>query len=94
MGLREAFASAAADADVRCVVVRGAGAMFSSGMDLHGLGDLAADPGRLRAFRRPILETWNLLEEMTKPTIAPSCPMSGAPRGCRRSSAWAGPRSW
>jgi len=69
-GLREAFAAAAADDDVRCVVVRGAGPLFSSGMDLHGLQALADDPGRLRAFRRPILETWNLLEEMTKPTIA------------------------
>jgi enoyl-CoA hydratase/carnithine racemase len=44
--------------------------MFSSGMDLNFLGALAHDPGRLRASRRPIIETWNLLEEMPKPTIA------------------------
>jgi enoyl-CoA hydratase/carnithine racemase len=44
--------------------------MVSSGMDVNFLGGLAADPGRLRASRRPILEAWNLLEEMTKPTIA------------------------
>jgi enoyl-CoA hydratase/carnithine racemase len=69
-GLREALTAAAADDGVKCVVVRGAGPMFSSGMDFAGLGALAADPSRLRAFRRPILETWNLLEEMTKPTIA------------------------
>jgi enoyl-CoA hydratase/carnithine racemase len=69
-GLREAFTAAAADDGVKCVVVRGAGPMFSSGMDFAGLGALAADPSRLRAFRRPILEAWNLLEEMTKPTIA------------------------
>jgi enoyl-CoA hydratase/carnithine racemase len=68
--LREAFTAAADDADVHCVVVRGAGAMFSSGMDFGALGALAAEPERLRAFRRPILETWNLLEEMAKPTIA------------------------
>jgi enoyl-CoA hydratase/carnithine racemase len=69
-GLRDAITAAAADDAVKCVVVRGAGPMFSSGMDFAGLGALAADPSRLRAFRRPVLETWNLLEEMTKPTIA------------------------
>jgi enoyl-CoA hydratase/carnithine racemase len=68
--LREAFEAAADDGDVQCVVVRGAGPMFSSGMDFAGLGALASAPGNLRAFRRPILETWNLLEEMPKPTIA------------------------
>jgi enoyl-CoA hydratase/carnithine racemase len=74
-GLREAFEAAAVDADVHCVVVRGAGPMFSSGMDFAGLSALAADPGSLRAFRRPILDTWNLLEEMAKPTI---CQVHGA----------------
>jgi enoyl-CoA hydratase/carnithine racemase len=74
-GLREAFEAAAADADVHCLVVRGAGPMFSSGMDFAGLSALAADPGSLRAFRRPILDTWNLLEEMAKPTI---CQVHGA----------------
>jgi enoyl-CoA hydratase/carnithine racemase len=75
LGLRDALEAAAGDRDVLCVVVRGAGAMFSSGMDFAALGALAADPGRLRAFRRPILETWNLLEEMAKPTI---CQIHGA----------------
>jgi enoyl-CoA hydratase/carnithine racemase len=73
--LRVAFADAAADASVRAVVVRGAGPMFSSGMDFAGLAALAADPTRLREFRRPILETWNMLEEMAKPTI---CQVHGA----------------
>jgi len=68
--LHEAFADAAGDRDVTCVVVRGAGPMFSSGMDFAALGALAADPGGLHALRRPILEAWNLLEEMPKPTIA------------------------
>jgi enoyl-CoA hydratase/carnithine racemase len=49
--------------------------MFSSGMDFGALAALAADPGRLREFRRPILEAWNLLEEMAKPTI---CQVHGA----------------
>jgi enoyl-CoA hydratase/carnithine racemase len=70
LGLRDAVAAAADDDAVQCVVLRGAGPMFSSGMDVGFLGSLAAEPGRLRASRRPILETWNLLEEMSKPTIA------------------------
>jgi len=68
--LGDAFAAAAADRDVLCVVVRGAGAMFSSGLDFAALGSLAADPGRLHELRRPILEAWNLLESMPKPTVA------------------------
>src|SRR5215218_5866339 len=70
LGLRDALHAAADDDDVHCVVLRGAGPMFSSGMDVNFLGALAGDPGRLRASRRPIIETWNLLEEMPKPTIA------------------------
>jgi enoyl-CoA hydratase/carnithine racemase len=75
LGIRTALEAAAADRDVLCVVVRGAGPLFSSGMDLAGLAALAADPDRLREFRRPILDTWNLLEEMAKPTI---CQVHGA----------------
>jgi enoyl-CoA hydratase/carnithine racemase len=69
-GLGEAFQEAAGDPDVRVVVVRGEGAMFSSGMDLADLGALSEQPERLRTYRRPILAIWNLVEEMTKPTIA------------------------
>jgi enoyl-CoA hydratase/carnithine racemase len=68
--LREALTAAAADPEVKALVLRGAGPMFSSGMDVGALGQLAAEPAALRGFRRPILETWNLLEEMTKPTVA------------------------
>jgi enoyl-CoA hydratase/carnithine racemase len=64
-----ALEDAAGDDQVRVVVVRGNGAMFSSGMDLNDLRDLSEDSRNLRRFRRPILEWWNLLEEMTKPTI-------------------------
>lgn len=56
-------------ADVHCVVLRGAGAMFSSGMDFAALGGLAEEPGNLRVFRREILDAWNVAEEMTKPVI-------------------------
>jgi enoyl-CoA hydratase/carnithine racemase len=72
---RPALRAAAADPDVRCVVVRGAGPMFSSGMDLAALAALAEAPENLRAFRRACLDAWSLAEEMTKPTI---CQIHGA----------------
>src|SRR5665809_26628 len=74
-GLGEAFEAAAADTAVRCVVVRGAGPMFSSGMDLADLRTLSERPDQLRQFRSGILRVWNLLEEMPKPTI---CQIHGA----------------
>src|SRR3954463_6390861 len=71
----EALREAADDASVRCVVLRGAGPMFSSGMDLGSLAALAEGPERLRAFRTAILDAWNLPEEMAKPTV---CMIHGA----------------
>jgi enoyl-CoA hydratase/carnithine racemase len=71
----EALREAAADNAVRCVVVRGAGPMFSSGMDLASLAGLAETPENLRAFRREILDAWNRAEEMPKPSI---CVIHGA----------------
>jgi enoyl-CoA hydratase/carnithine racemase len=68
--LAEALAAAASSDEVRCVVVRGAGPMFSSGMDFAALGALAGDTRRLREFRSGVLSAWNLCEEMCKPTIA------------------------
>jgi enoyl-CoA hydratase/carnithine racemase len=69
--LGHALRAAAADTTVHCVVVRGAGPMFSSGMDFGSLGALAQAPdgGTLRAFRRAALEAFNLAEEMTKPVV-------------------------
>ncbi len=69
-GIGAALAAAAYDDTVRCVVLRGEGAMFSSGMDFGALGALAAAPQRLREFRGAVLAAWNLAEEMLKPTIA------------------------
>src|SRR4051812_49603098 len=71
----QALREAAADNSVRCVVLRGAGPMFSSGMDLGSLAALAEAPEDLRAFRRECLDAWNLAEEMTKPTV---CLIHGA----------------
>jgi enoyl-CoA hydratase/carnithine racemase len=69
-GLGAALRAAAHDPDVRCVVVRGEGPMFSAGMDLHDLAGLAAAPENLREFRSAILGAWNACEEMLKPTVA------------------------
>ena len=68
--LGAALSGAAAEPAVRIVVVRGAGPMFSSGMDAADLGALARDPARLREWRGAILAIWNLCEDMAKPTIA------------------------
>lgn len=68
--LGEALNTAGGEPSVRIVVVRGAGTMFSSGMDTADLGALAADPNRLHDWRSAILEVWNLCEDMAKPTIA------------------------
>lgn len=68
--LGEALRDAAADPSVRCIVLRGAGAVFSSGMDTADLGALAADPAGLHEWRAQILAIWNLCEDIAKPTIA------------------------
>ena len=70
-----ALRAAADDPAVRCVVLRGAGPLFSSGMDLGVLAGLAEAPERLRAFRRTCVEAWSLAEEMPKPVI---CAIQGA----------------
>jgi enoyl-CoA hydratase/carnithine racemase len=68
--LGDALRAAAADPTVHCVVVRGEGVMFSSGMDTAGLAALADDPADLHEIREAILAIWNLCEDMAKPTIA------------------------
>src|SRR5689334_1029416 len=57
LGLREALQAAATDDAVQCVVLRGSGPMFSSGMDQGSLGALAGRADQLRKFRTPIIET-------------------------------------
>ena len=75
LALGEALRAAADDNAVHCVILRGAGPMFSSGMDLASLASLAASPDELRPFRSAIIDVWNLPEEMAKPTI---CSIHGA----------------
>lgn len=65
-----ALRAAAGDPAVRCIVLSGEGATFSSGMDTADLGALAANPEHLHEMRTAIIEIWNLCEDMAKPTIA------------------------
>jgi enoyl-CoA hydratase/carnithine racemase len=76
--LGAAIEDAAAADEVRVVVLRGEGPMFSSGMDVNDLRELSDNPGDLRRGRRALLAWWNLLEEMPKPTI---CQIHGAALG-------------
>jgi enoyl-CoA hydratase/carnithine racemase len=66
----DALRAAADDPDVRVVVVRGAGKVFSAGMDVAALAGAATEPHLLRTFRRGCIDAFNLAEEMTKPVIA------------------------
>jgi enoyl-CoA hydratase/carnithine racemase len=65
-----ALRAAADDPAVRAVVVRGAGAVFSAGMDVAALAGATGAPERLGTFRRACLEAWSLAEEMPKPVVA------------------------
>jgi enoyl-CoA hydratase/carnithine racemase len=76
--LGQAIERAAAEPEVRVVVLRGDGPLFSSGMDVNDLRDLSENPERLRDVREPLLAWWNLMEEMDKPTI---CQIHGAALG-------------
>jgi enoyl-CoA hydratase/carnithine racemase len=69
-GLARELRQAAGDPAVRCVVLRGAGAMFSSGMDFNDLAAVSSRPEVVRPGRTGILAAWNICEEMPKPTIA------------------------
>lgn len=75
LALGEALQAAADAAEVRCVVLRGDGPVFSAGMDVGALAELGKTPERLRTFRRACLQAWNLAEEMTKPVV---CQIHGA----------------
>jgi enoyl-CoA hydratase/carnithine racemase len=70
-----ALRAAAADPAVRCVVLRGAGKVFSAGMDVAALAGAATTPEGLRPFRHAALDAWNAAETMTKPVV---CVVHGA----------------
>jgi enoyl-CoA hydratase/carnithine racemase len=69
LAIGAALRDAADNPAVHAVVLRGAGAMFSSGMDFAALQGLADSPQHLRIFRREVLDAWNYAEEMTKPVV-------------------------
>jgi enoyl-CoA hydratase/carnithine racemase len=73
-----ALRAAADDPAVHCVVVRGAGPMFSSGMDVGALAAAGEEPEHARTFRRACIEAWNLAEAMEKPTV---CQIQGGAIG-------------
>lgn len=67
--LAQALRAAADDPAVHCVVLRGAGPVFSAGVDLNELAAFAGQPEVLRPFRGVFLECANLCEAMPKPVI-------------------------
>lgn len=73
--LSEALSAAADENSIHCLILRGEGPMFSSGMDLGALKDLSEQPEKLQPFRETALAAYNLLEEMKKPTV---CRIQGA----------------
>jgi enoyl-CoA hydratase/carnithine racemase len=75
LALADALRETAAAPDVHCIVLRGEGPLFSSGVDLAGLADLAGQEHMLRPFRRVFLDVANLCEEIAKPVV---CQIHGA----------------
>lgn len=67
--LGAALREAAYDQGVHVVVLRGAGRVFSAGVDLTALGGQLADTGSLRRFRKAWIDVCALAEEMTKPVV-------------------------
>ena len=67
--LRRLLDDAAADDDVRCLVVHGAGDHFCAGGDIEGFGDLDDVPSR-REYQRLAFEAYRAWEVFPKPTIA------------------------
>ncbi len=67
--LAHALRAAGDDDAVHCVVLRGAGRVFSAGVDLGELMSFAGDPSVLRPSRNVFLDCANLCEQMPKPVI-------------------------
>lgn len=67
--LQRLLADAAADPDVRVLVVHGAGRCFSAGGDIEGFGDLDDIPAR-RTYQDLAYAAFRAFETFPKPTIA------------------------
>jgi enoyl-CoA hydratase/carnithine racemase len=68
--LGDALRAAAADGEVRVVVLRGEGPVFSAGVDLGQLADFAGGVEMLRPFRSEWIDTCAVAEQMPKPVVA------------------------
>jgi enoyl-CoA hydratase/carnithine racemase len=69
LALGEALREAGAESSVHCVLLRGAGPVFSAGVDLVELAESTGRPELLRPFRDVFLECANLCETMAKPVV-------------------------
>jgi enoyl-CoA hydratase/carnithine racemase len=69
VALGDALREAAAESSVHCVLLRGAGPVFSAGVDLVELAESSGRPELLRPFRNIFLECANLCETMAKPVV-------------------------
>ncbi|MFF7984279.1 enoyl-CoA hydratase/isomerase family protein [Streptomyces sp. NPDC007901] len=67
--LRDALARVREDDDVRALVLTGAGRAFSAGADLGEIESFTT-PWQFRAFVGRLTETYALLEEFPKPSVA------------------------
>ncbi len=67
--LRTAMAAIDADAQVRAVVIHGAGRCFSVGGDIEGFGELGSTAAR-RAYVADAMAAFQAVENVSKPTIA------------------------
>jgi enoyl-CoA hydratase/carnithine racemase len=70
LALGAAVKEAADHHDVRVIVLRGNGPVFSAGVDVGGLAGLNGDTRDLRGFRREWIDVCNLMEETAKPVVA------------------------
>ncbi|MEU0070049.1 enoyl-CoA hydratase/isomerase family protein [Streptomyces sp. NPDC006332] len=67
--LRQALDNVRDNGDVRALVLTGAGRAFSAGADLGEIESFTA-PGQFRAFVGRLTETFALLEDFPKPSVA------------------------
>lgn len=69
-GLAAGLRSLAADTEVRCVILRGAGGHFAAGADMAEFAALRATPEAAQAYGEMMLETLWGLRDHPHPTIA------------------------
>ena len=66
IALDETFRGLDADADIRCVIVRGSNGCFAAGADLKEVAQM----GPQAVSQLPVLKTWKAISELSKPLIA------------------------